>query len=733
MDNPSSLYPKEINLTNCDKEPIYLIGHEQDFGYLMALDKDVYTINFISENILDILPNSNKAISDLTIADFINETTLNKITSDISSEKSSQLTTTIDTKEYTLIYHLSGSQLLLELEQKVITTDIFKYQENLTLAMSELNAVEDEFSMCDKAAELIKNFYEYDRVMIYKFDAQWNGQVIAERKEDELESWLGLHYPATDIPQQARKLFLKQGVRIIENVSSKPVPIRSMGNATVLDLSRSETRSVSPIHIEYLENMKVNATLTAAIIFQDELWGLIACHNYSPKFINHFQRLSCKFITQVFSSQLGLRAANSLLKKVNTSTNVRSVLIEQMSQNWDIHAGLSGGKYTILNITEAHGAAICINNKITTVGITPNDQDIKALIEAFFNSEDSRVFRTSNLEGDFNKFATISDIASGVLGIFISKTRKDALLWFKPEVLQSVNWAGNPEKSIVQESNARISPRKSFEKWSQQRSGHSDSWKDYEIAAVKALKENISEIIIQKYDEITELNQKLKIAYKELESFSYSISHDLRSPLRGIDGYAQIIKEDYYATLDDYGKQAVETIISSTGKMNLLIDDILSFSGLGKKNTSITEFDMNQLVKEVLNYLHVKQTDNYPNINASQLPKIFGDRSIIFQLLTNLIGNAIKYSSRVSNPTIEISYVNDTFFVKDNGIGFDQKHHKKLFGIFSRLVNDDYEGSGIGLAVSHRIIEKHNGKIWAESEPDKGATFYFTLNTTNED
>ena len=728
MSAPSTLYPKKVELNNCDKEPIHLIGHIQDFGCLIAVDKNTLKLTYFSENSISVLNISSDEIQNFLLSDIISSKKIKNIKKSIKESKPVSITERIRDKDFTVVIHLSQNNWVLEFEKETKTINPLKYQEDLSKAMTELNSVQTEQAMCDKASELIREFYGYDRVMIYKFDADWNGKIVSEIKNKDLESWLGLNYPASDIPQQARKLFLRQGVRIIENVESSPVPVHAVNSQEqTLDLSRSELRSVSPIHIEYLNNMKVGATLTAAIIFQGELWGLVACHHYSPKYISYFQRLSCKFLTQVFSSQLGLRTANTLLKKVSLSNSIRSTLIEQMSQNWDIHEGLSRGKHTILNITEAQGAAICVNNKITLVGETPSEKDIKKIIDILIKNN-SHLYISNHFSGEFSQFEKIKEKASGVLAIFISKNRKDVLLWFKPEVLQSVDWAGNPNKTLIDEETSRLSPRKSFDKWSEEQTGHSKPWLDYEISAIKALKENISEIIIQKYDEITALNEKLKKAYNDLESFSYSVSHDLRSPLRGIDGYAQIIKEDYYESLDEFGKQAIQTIIKSTNRMNLLIDDILTFSGLGKKNKVVQNFSMNQLVNDVVEYLQLKNKSKKYEIIINNLPNITADRSMVFQLVLNLIGNAAKYSSQEHLPKIEVGYIDDTYFVKDNGIGFDLKHKSKIFGVFNRLVNDEYEGSGIGLAVSKRVIERHNGKIWAESEPGKGATFYFNLN-----
>ena len=734
MSTPSSLYPKNVDLTNCDKEPIHILGKTQDHGVLLACNKVSMIIEQCSANSELVFDRSASQLLGTTLDEYLDSEAISKLKSNLLGNKIKPFEVKIGEESWILIAHDNGEAVILEFEPLGTSFDSLEYQQQLTDIVSNLGSVKNEQDMCDEAAKLIKDFLGYDRVMIYQFDANWNGTVVSEAKEERLESWLGLHYPSTDIPQQARKLFLKQGVRIIADVDSAGVPITSeIVDTTIepLDLSRSELRAVSPIHIEYLQNMGVGATLTAAIVANNTLWGLIACHHYSPRFINFYHRLSCKFLTQVFSTQLVLRTSNTVLKKVNNSTQVRSKLIEQISQDWNIHEGLAANALTLLDICDAEGAAIVIDGKITRLGNALEEEQITSLLEWIAETQSSDLFATEFLSSLNEDFYSYKEVASGVLCVFISKYKRDALIWFKPEIKQTVTWAGNPEKAVKINSDERLSPRKSFEKWSEEQDARSEPWEDYEIAAVQALKQSISEVIIHKYEEVKSLNEKLKKAYDELESFSYSVSHDLRAPLRGIDGFAQIIKEDYYDSLDEYGKSAIETIINSTDKMNELIDDILAFSGLSQKQVNSGELSLSQIISEVISLLNTK--DIYPATEikvSTEFPVVHGDRSLIFQLVSNLIGNALKYSAQKENPVVEIGYLKEdkpVFFVKDNGIGFDEKHAENIFGVFNRLVGSEYEGSGIGLSIAKRVVEKHGGEIWVKSKTGGGTTFYFTL------
>ncbi|MFL1895048.1 ATP-binding protein [Aquimarina sp. 2-A2] len=732
MTSPSALYPKKVDLTNCDKEPIHILGKVQDHGILLGFDSETLKLTYFSSNAKEFLKEGLSDPAVVALNSILEDTIVTRIIQNTDNNKVVPLQVTVNSLPYICIAHKNENYLIVEFEPIGDSIDQIYYQQQMTDIITELGSAETDLDMCNSAAHLIKDFLGYDRVMLYKFDADWNGEVVSEAKEDELESWLGLNYPATDIPQQARKLFLKQGVRIIADVDSEPASLESLNVKDPLDLSRAELRAVSSIHIEYLKNMKVGATLTAAIIFNNTLWGLIACHHYSPKFINFQQRLSCKFLTQVFSTQLALKSSNAQLHKINNAGATRNKLVEQMSENWNVANGLSEHELTMLDLTEASGGAILVDGKCILLGTTIEEAEVKALNSWILkNRPNGEMFYTNKLSTVYPDAGKYAALVSGVLHVSVSKNNNPCLLWFKAEQEQTVDWAGNPDKPVQVDKNARLSPRKSFEKWTETVSGVSQPWKDYEIAAADALRNNIATIIIQKYDEVRSLNDELKRAYKELEAYSYSISHDLRAPLRGIDGFAQIIKEDYFEKLDEFGQSAIHTIIDSTNKMNELIDDILSFSGMSQQKASYQNFSMELLIDKVVNFQHVKVS--YPNTVIDvqdDIPDVYGDSSMLFQMLNNLVGNALKYSAKSKEPlvTIGFSEKEQAYFVQDNGIGFDAKHSKKIFGVFNRLVGNEYQGSGIGLAIVKRAIEKHNGKIWAVSEKDKGSIFYFKLN-----
>jgi signal transduction histidine kinase len=227
-------------------------------------------------------------------------------------------------------------------------------------------------------------------------------------------------------------------------------------------------------------------------------------------------------------------------------------------------------------------------------------------------------------------------------------------------------------------------------------------------------------------------NINLEYANKELDSFSYSVSHDLRAPLRAINGYSQVLMEDYGNKLDEDGKKTINTIIKNAFKMGALIDDLLTFSRVGKQDLKKVTLSMNSIVDSIIREFTNQEQKNTIEFIVKNLDDVEGDSSMIKQVFTNLISNAAKYSGKKEKAIIEIGShkekENIVYYVKDNGAGFDMKYYNKLFGVFQRLhSSSEFEGTGVGLALAQRIIKKHSGEVWAEAEVDKGACFYFSI------
>lgn len=247
---------------------------------------------------------------------------------------------------------------------------------------------------------------------------------------------------------------------------------------------------------------------------------------------------------------------------------------------------------------------------------------------------------------------------------------------------------------------------------------------------IKKLNESLERRVIER-------TAQLEAANRELECFSYTVSHDLRAPLRAIDGFSRIFQEDYANHFDAEGMRILNVIRDNTQNMGQLIDDLLTFSRLGRTPIDLSKVDMTSLAEAVVEEISQAAGEHAPQAHIGTLPFAYGDRALIHQVLVNLLSNAVKYSKPKAAPVIEVGGHDqgeqNTYYVKDNGVGFDMQYANKLFGVFQRLhTAEEFEGTGVGLAIVQRIVQRHGGKVWAEAKVGEGATFYFTLPDTGE-
>lgn len=732
------------DLTNCDHEPIHIPGKIQSHGFLITVD-DEFIISGCSENILEFLSISTsqclgkhisvldnyfgKAKSPSFIVQLIQLYTTSK-----GFEPTNPYPIEIGGLQYNLILCKQSTGYLLEFENELSDLDS-DLRDNLGHSLSEILGDTDLFKLLDNTAYEIKKIIGYDRVMVYQFHEDDHGQVIVDIKNDGLESLLNIHYPASDIPKQARQLYIKNLTRIIADVDAKTSDIIAAGStmSMAFDLTHSSLRAVSPVHIQYLKNMGVASSFSISIIHKDKLWGLIACHNYTPRFINYKQRSACRLISQVLSSALGYKQMELDQIRISDLQSAVESLSKQLLRNDTVDRALFEHEVKILHVTDSTGAVLFFDNQIYKCGQTPEDDFLKELRVWLNEYVQQEVFCTDHLPEQNPLAIPYKDCASGILVCRLSKEMGEYLIWFKPERISTVTWAGNPEKpvKIDEQGLAHISPRTSFAKWTQTIEYTSEPWKKADLKCAMLLMDEVAFAISRKANEVRILNERIKKAYDELDAFSYTISHDLKNPISSIKGYSQLLSRN--PSLDDQALHMVKRIEAGADKMKDMVGDVLHYSLIGKSIREPVVIDMAKLLHDTRDELLIASQSPSLRIDILNTIDIIGDPTMVMQVFSNLMNNAVKYSKEARFPEVTIA-CEDTgdaviYALRDNGIGIEAGDHDKIFELFKRSDRvKDYEGSGVGLSIVRRIMDKHSGKIWLESEPGQGSVFYVAFN-----
>ena len=751
----------EVNLTNCDREPIHIPNLIQPHGILIAVTAAEYQILQVSLNVRQILGIEPQQLLEKPLALLFGEETVEQIGHCLLEdfERTNPLTVNLERegKKFTFdaIVHLNGEIITIELEPSAssLETNFFDFYKLIKTPIDRIQKINTLDELCNVLVKQIRQITGFDRVMVYRFDSQGAGQVIAEAVAEDLEPFLGLHYPNTDIPKQAKHLYTLNYIRLIPDVTYEPVGLIPQLNPLTrqpLDMSMSILRSVSPLHIEYLNNMGVAASMSISLIKNKRLWGLIACHHNTPKMVSYQIRSVCEFIGQIISFELATKEDNENLDYKMKLKSIQTRFVKTISQADELKTGLMQNPQDLLDLVGAGGVALCLESEMTLVGNTPGKQAIQNLLpwlETQFGEE--TIYETTSLSEVYAPASKYKEVASGLLALLISRVQKTLVIWFRPEVIQTIDWGGNPYKpaQIEEDGTLTLSPRKSFEKWQATVQGKSLPWNSCEVEAALELRSSIIGIVLRKADELSQVNRELARSNVELDSFAYIASHDLKEPLRGIYNYSSFLIEDYGEILDETGIDKLNTLMRLTHRMEDLINSLLHYSRLGRAELQMLPVDLNSLVADVLNVLKISERGKQVEFKIPRLPVVNCDRTLVSELFTNLISNGIKYNQKAEK-IIEIGYLasdesvkvqimhefevtsaKNIFYVRDNGIGIREQHLESIFRIFKRLHSQKKYGggTGAGLTIAKKIVERHGGEIWVESEYKQGSTFYFTL------
>lgn len=490
------------DLSNCEREQIHLAGSIQPYGALLVVSEPDNVIVQASENAAAFLglPGEmlGKSIDDLD-AD-LGQRIRPHLASPLHSIPMAvrcQLGTP-PVKFDCLLHRPVDGGLVIELERAGPGVDLTGKVDS---ALQTIVVSSSLKQLCGETAQVFKELTGYDRVMVYRFDDQGHGEIYSEEKQPELEPYLGNRYPASDIPQIARRLYEKTRVRMLVDVDYTPVPLKPRLSPTTgedLDMSLCFLRSMSPIHIQYLKNMGVGATLVVSLVVGGRLWGLIACHHYAPRFIHYEVRTVCELLAEACSTRI---AALESFAQSQAEVSVRRLeqrIFEAISRDGDWKDALFDSSQPLLRAVEASGAALLFEDEIATAGDVPGTQDLRRIGDWLDGQSKGEVVATASMEKAEPSFGALRSVASGLLAVSVSSIPGEYLIWFRPERVRTVTWAGNPFKPVViGDDPSDLSPRRSFAQWHQLVEGTSEPWTPADLAAARLIGESLSDIVLQ--------------------------------------------------------------------------------------------------------------------------------------------------------------------------------------------------------------------------------------------
>ena len=848
---PAAGKPAAVTLDNCASEPIRIPGAVQRHGFLLCLDEMDEHVSMASANAEEFLATPLKLILGAPVGLlFERELTASIHQQSCSSDPEGMVSYLgafrIRDDLFSVVTHCVEGKRILEFERQDRLVGSEMMNSVMTNFVATLSKLETEAELCDAITKQVAALTGFDRVMLYSFDDEGNGTVLSEANSGLLPSYLDLRFPASDIPQQARELYVLNTVRIIPNVNYVPSPVRSLvaGAPHILDLSLSVLRSVSPVHLEYMRNMGTMSSMSISILSEGRLWGLISGHHAEPRMVPFLVRSACDMLSKLVGTQLTTFRTAGRLETLKTFHAVQRELLTHIAAQFDYIAGIASEMELVRQVTGAEGAALWVDGDCKGAGATPDTETIARIVAWLDDQPELELYSTRHLSDVLPWAGEIADVAAGMLAIRISNVRQRYVLWFRPEVVRTVQWAGEPVKPSGPDH--RLHPRKSFDIWRETFRGHAKPWTSTEIESAREFRSAINTVSLRRAEEEAELSnarfeqlthalpekiftaddtgnilyvndrwreaglseggcwysegrlapedeeriagvwtrhvesgelfeeevrlltgadhvprwnlvravpfmrrgaaragwvgsmidlterRERETALRMTEKLALTgrmtsvIAHEINNPLESITNLLYLVRHDLPEGSDALGY--IGQAESELERISGITKQTLRWS---RENSGGAEsFTAGPLFADVLRLFHGKIRNRHVTavVRGGEDVAIQGIHGQIRQVIANLVSNAVDAARVGGKVWMDARYLTDTIVelrVGDDGIGMAPETVRQLFQPFFSTKGD--LGNGLGLYISHEIVERHGGELQVDTDLGAGTVMHVLL------
>jgi two-component system, chemotaxis family, sensor kinase Cph1 len=717
---------------DCAREAIQTPGSIQPHGYLFLLDDVDLRVVAVSQNAADILSLAATSMIGRSIDEFlVSETTLGLKAAFANGEAviSVRFQQPVVAGECTGLVHRSDGIILLEIAPRNASEHAEVLFGQVHLGIERIHRSETTASACEILATEIRQLTGFDRVMVYRFDPDWNGEVIAEDKAANAHSYRGHAFPASDIPAQARALYTRNTVRLIPDTNYIPSPLVPALTGRPIDLSSVMLRSISPVHLEYLANMGVVSSMSVSIVRDGRLWALVACHHSSPRYLPHRVLQGCELMAQAIAWYLDADERKLAAACVATVRHLEAGLAGLADGKLDYRYRLKSIAPALLALTASQGLAICGDQDVWSAGQVPADDEILDLIKWFRTRDETRLI-TDRLPVLFPAAKNYCAVAGGIAAVALAD---GWLICFRAEWQHTLTWAGEPVKFVRENaSGSRISPRKSFASWHESVRERSRPWTTSDLFALDQVQMLILRAAMDDHLQRDFRRSRLE----SIGQVASGLAHEVGSLLQPIVSMAQMTQEDHQA--DRVLVEAMDVILDSAKRASEIVQGMLLY--VRRSSTKLPPVWLGKTVATELDALRrtvpadVRIDLKIPDVDVS----IAIQPSQVSQIIKNLIGNAVHALAGRGTISVSVDEWIGTesggasmqlpsghyhrISIADDGPGIPPALLERVFEPFF-TTKDVGEGVGLGLSIVHGIVESCGGGITVRNLPEGGAAF----------